>query len=458
MSNALKVEDLVNKQVIVKLDDGRVFKGLVLKRPETFAKGFITLKLKSGYNLGVNISKIVDVQIVSEGLTRSENVSEKFIQEEKSLGGKSFNTGQSVEKPLIVIIHTGGTIASKVDYSTGGVVPDTSEEYLTSMVPELLSIANVKTVSLFNVLSECMNFEYYNRLINKIFELKNLADAFIVCHGTDTLHYTSAALSFALQGLDKPVTLVGSQRSSDRPSSDAWVNLLGSALFSVYALKHGVSGVFACMHLSLNDDKVAVFKGVNLRKMHSSRRDAFKQINSQPLAVVDVANNKVEVIDHEYFEFLKSKPLPKGFKPKLFNPKLKIGFLKAHPNMSVQELFAFKNFDAVIIEGTGLGHLPVCDEEILNAVRELSENTVLVMTSQCISGRLNLNVYATGRLLKPFVHGHLLDMTPETAFIKTAWILSNYDKKEFARFYNKNLVGEVNSRSLQPGFETFYSQ
>lgn len=473
----------------LELGDGRSFKGLVLPRPNN-KKDFLTLKLDSGYNIGIDIKNIKDYEIIEQPsqtiqqLTQStqakqslsEKSSEKSFETQGTQGMISQQnqevrkppeplSDKKTKKPKIAIIHTGGTIASRVDYNTGAVTADISPEYLLSMIPELDRIASIETFMLYNILSENLRFEHYNLLIKKLLELQQGFDGFIISHGTDTLHYTSAALSFALQGFEKPVVLVGSQRSSDRPSSDAWTNLLAAALFIVKALELNIQGVFASMHSSSNDDRITIFKGVNLRKMHTSSRNAFKQLNSKPIGFADLEKQEV-VFEEEFLKGLNGdnqqiKELQNMVgdlnSKRFFNPKLRIGFLKIHPHMSVDEVLAFKGFNALIIEGSGLGHMPVLKVDeltsenmaILNALKDLSKETVLVMTSQCLEGRINLDVYSTARVLKPLVNGHLLDMTPETAFIKIAWLLSNYPKEKAIRLYSQNMVGEISSRSLK---------
>ncbi|MBS3106290.1 Glu-tRNA(Gln) amidotransferase subunit GatD, partial [Candidatus Woesearchaeota archaeon] len=226
------------------------------------------LKLENGYNLGIEKKKIKKIETL-----KSAVVSKKAVARVKPKQGLK----------NIVILYTGGTIASKVDYQTGGVVAQSSADELVQFVPELKGIANISTERICNVMSEDMRFDEYQVMVEVI--KKHLdKDGLIIGHGTDTLAYTAAALSFALENLPIPVLIVGSQRSSDRASSDAAMHLICASQFIT---KTDFKGVAICMHHSSNDDVCAILPATKTRKMHTSRRDAFKAINAEPLALVD---------------------------------------------------------------------------------------------------------------------------------------------------------------------------
>jgi glutamyl-tRNA(Gln) amidotransferase subunit D len=342
----------------------------------------------------------------------------------------------------ISILHTGGTIASKVDKETGGVSAKFSEKDMLKLYPEIKTIANINSRLVANMFSEDMNFNHYNLLAEEIQkEIKKGTEGIVITHGTDTLHYTSAALAFILENLPIPVILVGAQRSSDRGSSDATLNLLCALNFIAQT---SFQGVAICMHETMDDNACLILPGTKSRKIHSSRRDAFKSINTKPIARVTKQGNvgfieKINKVENKKLEL------------KLFDPKIKVGILKTHPNLSVEEVKFYSKFDGLIIEGTGLGHLPInkidkfTNEDVLNEIKKLK--IPIVMTSQCIFGRINMNVYSTGRkLLDANVLGNELDMTTETAFIKLAWLLSNH-KEEIPSLIKQNLRGEISSRT-----------
>jgi len=397
---------------------------------------FLVIKLSSGYNLGIDRKKITKIELVQKYFP--ETSKPKEVAQENGL-------------PTISILHTGGTIASKVDYQTGGVIARYSPDELLGMFPELSDIANIKSRLISNMWSEDMNFAHYNALAEEIrAEIKDGTDGIIVTHGTDTLHYTSAALNFMLQNLPVPVLLVGSQRSSDRGSSDAGLNLLSAAYF--ISKQKDFADVAVCMHGGIDDEWCLILPGTKNRKMHSSRRDAFRAVNVLPYARVNFHENKIQFLDKTY-----RKPMKDALRIANFRKNIKIGLYKAHPNMYAAELEAFKGYDGLILEGYGIaGNFPVnkIDENtkendlIAAAISNLSKSgTIVAATTQTIYGSVNLNVYQTGRKMQDLgIIGNYTDMTPETAYIKLAWLLSNYPKDQVPVLYVKNIVGENSSR------------
>jgi len=414
--------------------------GIILGKVMPSSSNYLVLKLSDGYNISLNRKDIKKIKLINK-------------REIKKLEKKSSKYIHNKDLPNIVILHTGGTIASKVDYETGGVEAKFNVEDIIEMFPELIKIANIKSKMIGNFLSENLRFKHYNIIAKEIEkEIKKGVDGIIITHGTDTLHYTSVALSFILENLGKPVLLVGAQRSSDRGSSDAALNL--NCAFNFIA-KSDFAGVGICMHESMSDETCLILPACKTRKMHTSRRDAFKAINVKPIARVN-KNGHIEVLIGDY----KRKNDDK-IRLKLFKESVKVGILKIYPNMLAKQIENFKGYDGLVIEGTGLGHLPIEkidkysleNEKIFKSVKKLSKKTVLVMSSQCIFGRVNMNVYSPGRKLQEFVWGNLLDMTSETAFIKLAWLLSNYPKKRIPDLINENLRGEISERIVDDFLE-----
>ena len=277
----------------------------------------------------------------------------------------------------------------------------------------------------------------------------------VITHGTDFLHYTSAALALALENLTVPVLVVGAQRSSDRGSSDAGMNLINAVYFAVNS---DVCEVGVCMHNNLNDDYCAILPGLKTRKMHTSRRDAFKPINAKPWALVDYRKGEIKYIDKPYSRSSNGK-----LNLKLFNEKLKIGLLKTTINMDARQFLFYKGYDGLVIEASGIGNLPTSaldrhtleHKKIFNALKTLTKKTVVVLAPQTIYGRLNLNVYSNEREMQKIgVLGHLNDMTPETTVVKLAWLLSNH-KKEVKELLFKNLKGEINERLMKEELDFF---
>ena len=410
-----------------------VYKGVLMPSSDSTK---IVLKLKSGYNVGLLRKHIKEIDILEHVKTSKATAAKKLV-ERKHL-------------PVISILHTGGTIASEVDYTTGAVVARFTPEELVAKFPELEEIGNVRSRLIRNMFSEDIRFAHYNLLAKEIAkEISAGADGVIVTHGTDTMGYTAAALAFMLEHLSAPVVLVGSQRSSDRGSSDAAMNLICAAHF---ISKSNFAGVCVCMHEKIGDDFCSILPACKVRKMHTSRRDAFKAINSIPNAKVDM-NGNLEFVQTNYKRKSKEKVIVRGFKE-----NLRVGILKVHPNMHAQEFLSYKSFDGLVLECIGLGHAPVnvIDEQtkehkkIFDAIKFLSKNIPVVMTSQTIFGRVQMNVYSTGRMLQEIgVLGNYCDMLPETAFIKLAWLLSNYKKDDVKKMIGENLRGEISKRTQE---------
>ncbi len=439
MINTEKLKESIGQLIEVKTNDNKEFSGLLIN----ILNNVVIIKLNNGYNIGFKAEEIKSYNILK---TKESKVKRKTSKKQQN------EVTDKKDKPTISILHTGGTIASKVDYTTGAVVARFSPEDILNMFPELKAIANFRSRLLGNILSENMRPEHYNLIADAVEEeLNNGSDGVIITHGTDTMHYTSAALSFMLDGLNKPVILVGAQRSSDRASSDAYLNLINAAFF----IKNtNFAGVAICMHKNLNDTSSAIMLGTKVRKMHTSRRDAFKAINIKPLAVVNYKKNEIRYNLINY----NKKSDDKKLNVKHINPKVKVALLKSFPGIRAEILESFRAYDGLVIEGTGLGHLPIVrtdelteeNEKIKKALDKLSKNTILVITSQTIFGRINLNVYSPGRMLKKIgFQGDLTDMTPETAFIKLYWLLSNYSKEDIIKNHlvEKNLRGEISPRS-----------
>lgn len=389
----------------------------------------IVLKLGSGYNVSIDKK---DVKAI------------KYLEKEKILKKEKTKITFREDLKKITILHTGGTFASRVDYNTGAVSASFTPEDLIEMFPEIKDLANIKSRLVRNMFSEDMNFNHYN-LIAKEIASEN-CDGIVITHGTDTIHYTAAALTFILQNLNIPVIVTGAQRSSDRGSSDAFLNLVCTINFIV---KTDFTGVAICMHENLNDESCLILPGLKTRKMHSSRRDAFKPVNSMPIA-------RVNLKDVEFFTDYTKKNNRK-LELKLFNPKLKVGIVKIHPGFNLEELKIYNKFDGLVIEGFGLGgHLPINkideftedNEKLYIALKKLAKKIPIVATTQTMYGRVNMNVYSSGvKLLEIGILGNYSDLTAEVSFIKLAWLLSNYSKDEVKRVYNSNIIGEINYRT-----------
>lgn len=404
---------------LVRVQADSVYSGILMPRYEYSDDDHIVLKLKNGYNIGLEIEKISKIEIELLPSTKKEGVSHPQIDP---------------KLPKILLISTGGTIASRIDYRTGGVTPALTAAELNASVPELSKIANIDAEVLFSEYSENLLPEHWMRIAERL----NLCSrseykGIIVAHGTDTMQYTAAALSFSLSGFPKPVALVGSQRSSDRPSSDAALNLISAAKFLI---KTDNNGIFVVMHNSTSDDEVACHWGTRVRKNHTSKRNAFQTVGGSPAFIVrkdDVEKNPLFI------------PPQKTFNPKI-NFDSKVMLIKYYPGLdpSLVDYAISSGYKAIIFEGTGLGHVGrVMYESIKRAKRK---GLFMGMTSQCIDGLVRMTVYDSGRDLLNLGVIPLGNMIPETALVKAMWALGNAkDSSEMEKTMKENIALEISN-------------
>jgi len=314
------------------------------------------------------------------------------------------------------------------------------------MFPEVQEFGEIDSKLISNMWSDDMRFSHYIKIVEEIEKNINKYDTIIIGHGTDTMHYTGAALAFMLENLPIPVILVGAQRSSDRPSSDAKSNLLCALAF---ATKTNFRGVAIVMH-SKSSDECHALNPLKVRKTHSSGRWAFQPINCQPLAKIKYPSLEIELTE-EFQRYLSFQ----GTKFKAHKKLAPVGWVKFYPNFDPQILRAYLKYDGLILEGTGLGHLPLddldgqCPEH--REIREILKQYkgIKFITTQTGEGRINLNVYNKGRLEQELgILGNYHDMTSECAYIKLAFVLAN--SKNPKEDMLKNLRGEMNERSTIP--------
>jgi len=415
------------------ISSDEIREGILMPNEETDS---VVVKLDNGYNVGIDRKKVKEIKVV-EKYKAKEEIAKKEVKKDS-------------KKPNITILHTGGTIASKVNYEVGGVIAKFSPEELMEMFPELKKIANFDSKLIEQMFSEDMRFEHYKKIANAIKkEVQKNVDGIIITHGTDTLGYSAAALSFMLENISIPVLLVGAQRSSDRGSSDAAMNLICAAEFIA---KTGFVGVAICMHEDTSDNSCAILPATKTRKLHTSRRDAFKPVNDTMIARIDYDTRKIEFVKKDYERKSDKKLVVKdGFEEK-------VGIIKCHPNMFKEQFDFFKGYKGLVIEGTGLGHAPVDPPNrlhinILESIKSLIKSgTVVAMTSQCLFGSVHHHVYTAAINLADAGVIYCKDMLPETAFIKLAWLLGNYNKEEARELMAKNLRGEINERLLKDEF------
>ena len=389
----------VNVGDSIKVISDLTYTGILMPRYETSEDSHIVLKLKSGYNIGIELDEIKDIEKISspEEVAIEENVKK---------------TDSAL--PKILLLSTGGTIASKVDYRTGAVTPALTAADLNDAVPEIAKIANIDAEVLFSEYSENLQPEHWVETAKKIQSVVDLDyKGVIVAHGTDTMHYSSAFLSFALSGLKIPVVFVGSQRSSDRPSSDAASNLIAATRFIVQT---DVNGIYVVMHHNESDETISCHLGTRVRKNHTSKRSAFETIGNDPAFLI----LDEKIIKNSRDEF---------FENQSFNPRLgidtQVALVKYHPGYEPRQIEALIDlgFKAIIFEGTGLGHVGKTMYDVIEKAN--TKGLFLGMTSQCIDGRVRMTVYESGRDLLELGITPLENMIPEVALVKTMWALGN---------------------------------
>lgn len=402
------------------------FQGLLMPRPSGAPDTFV-LKLPNGYNVGIE-SKDAEIRLV------------------RKAGKKMSVAKPTKQRGEVAILGCGGTIASKVEYKTGAVYPAITATELRNAFPELENVASIHSRQIFELFSDDMTVPHWRKLASEIAsEIKEGAKGVVVMHGTDTMSYTSAALSFMLQDLPAPVILVGAQRSSDRPSSDNRMNLLNA----VFSAKQDIGEVALCMHANTSDDFCYLHHGAKVRKMHSSRRDAFRSVNSKPLAKLMYKEQKFEPL---------SAYRKRNTKQCTLNTRMSdnVALIYIHPAIKPELIRSLSSYDGVVFIATGLGHIPTNPfgdkdaDPILPAVKELIDSGIpAAIAPQTVYGRLNLNVYTNGRLLKEAgAIGDGMDWTPECAYVKLCHVLGQTkDMKKVKELMEKNIAGEFTERS-----------
>ena len=405
----------------VRVDRGAAtYEGVLM--PSTSADQLV-VKLEGGYNVGVD---------------RADAEVEVLETDTYDVGGAQDAEGTSEitfedDLPTVALISTGGTIASTVDYRTGAVTAQFDAEDVLRAVPELAGRANYRGRVVANILSENMTPEVWVDLAEAVHEeIERGADGVVVMHGTDTMQYTASALSFMLD-TPVPVVFTGSQRSADRPSSDNVMN----AVCAVEAAKADHSEVLVCMHATESDDVCALHRGTRVRKNHTSRRDAFETVGARPLGNVDWETGEVSfrrpVADRGATDLDLTADLATD-----------VELVKFVPGTSPEYLDVAEDARGVVLEGTGLGHV---NTEWIDRIDDLTDRgTTVVMTSQCLEGRVCDRVYDTGRDLLDAGVVEAGDTLPATAYVKLMWALANVET--VAETMRRPVAGELQERSV----------
>jgi len=420
---------LVWSEAKIKTTKGE-YAGIILPRSETADPLHIVIKLGSGYNIGIAADGITAVEIEGRKEAHYKIPEKEFPYDPK--------------KPRVKLLGTGGTIASRLDYRTGAVIPAFSPGELYGSVPELADICNLETEKLFGVFSENMGPEQYIATAKAIGrEIEKGVQGIVIGHGTDTMHHTAAILSFMVQNPPVPIVMVGSQRSSDRPSSDAALNLMHSVKT---AAESDIAEVMVCMFGPTSDTYGLLHRGTRVRKMHSSYRSTFRTIGDIPIAMV--SRDKITPLRQDYKRRRSDKNV-------VINTAFeeKVGIVYYYPNMKPDMIDSMieNGYRGIVIAGTGLGHV---NKPLYPALKRAQDKKIAVfMTVQTLWGYVQMYVYDTGRDMMELGVIPAANMLPEVAYVKLAWVLGQTsDLDEVKKMMLTPIAGETTEREPSNGY------
>lgn len=420
-------------QVKLTNDAGSTFEGVILPRSETFDDLHIVIKMKNGYNVGVHVDRVTVIEEVG------------YKEAIYKIPEKEFPSRPTL--PSVTLLGTGGTIASRLDYRTGAVIPAFTPGELYGAVPELADICNLTTKKLFGVFSENMAMDNYIALAKAIGEeIENGADGIVIGHGTDTMGHTAAILSFMVQNSPIPIVLVGSQRSSDRPSSDAALNLIHAVHTAAYG---DIAEVMISMFGPTSDRYGLLHRGTRCRKMHSSYRSTFRTIGDIPLAMV--SRDKFTYLKEDFARRDKTR---KVLIDPVYDDRTTILYYYPGMHPDLVDALVEKGYHGIVIAGTGLGHV---NKPLYPALKRAIEAGVhVVMAVQTLWGYAQMYVYDTGRDLLDIGIVPLDNMLPETALMKLSWVLGHTrDHDEVLRMMRHSFNHEITPREPHNGYLIF---
>ncbi|NLI61903.1 MAG: Glu-tRNA(Gln) amidotransferase subunit GatD [Methanosarcinaceae archaeon] len=427
--------------------DGAFFEGNVIKETDDE----ITMKIDGGYIVGFNKEniKVVEVEKTKEEVKieeekkevkdekKEENEKKEKVKEEKK-GEEEKKEKREWEKKNVSILAVGGTIACTYDEKTYTASPAVTADEMLADIPELKNYANINTRQVDNILSENMKPKHWINLAKIIYEeIKSGADGIIVTCGTDTLSYVASAISFMVK-TSVPIVFTGSQKNADRPGSDNHMNLICSVKVATSDIAESV----VVMHGTVSDDYCEIHRATKVRKMHSSRRDAFKSINAKPIGEVEYKKDEIRILS----DYVKRGEIELKLKPDFVE---KCALIKFFPGSDpkIIDFYVDEGYYGLVIEGVGMGH--VSDDWISHLKRACDKNVLVVITTQTIYGKTNQVVYETGRKLSEAGVVGVEDMTSETALVKLMWVLGNCGNLRCAKHtMKKNLRGEIEKRHL----------
>jgi glutamyl-tRNA(Gln) amidotransferase subunit D len=409
------------------------FSGLILPRSETADADHIVLKLVTGYNIGVRHDTVEKITVLGRKVANYQIPEKEFPHDPK--------------KPRVKLFGTGGTIASRLDYRTGAVIPAFSPGELYGSVPELADVCNMETEKLYGVFSENMGPDEWIGTARAVAEeIRKGVAGIVIGHGTDTMHHTAAALSFMLQDSPVPIVMVGSQRSSDRPSSDAAINLINSTRT---AATSDIAEVMVCMFGPTSDKYGLLHRGTRVRKMHSSYRSTFRTLSDIPLGKID--ENGVTPFRSDY------NPRRQDNEIKLnavFDDRVSLVYYYPAMKPDIIDSLVENGYKGIVIAGTGLGHVNKPLYPALDRAREAGVH--VYMTVQTLWGYVQMYVYETGREIMGLGVIPAANMLPEVAYVKLGWALGqSHDFEEVKRIMLTPVNSETTDREPHNGYLVF---
>ena len=409
------------------------FSGLILPRSETADADHIVLKLITGYNIGIRHDTVEKISIHGRKVANYQIPEKEFPFDPV--------------KPRVKLFGTGGTIASRLDYRTGAVIPAFSPGELYGSVPELADICNMETEKLYGVFSENMGPDQWMGTARAIAaEIEKGVAGIVVGHGTDTMHHTAAALSFMIQDSPVPIVMVGSQRSSDRPSSDAAINLINSTRT---AATSDIAEVMVCMFGPTSDKYGLLHRGTRVRKMHSSYRSTFRTLGDIPLGRID--ENGVTPFRQDYARRRDDRSVNLNA---VFDDRISLVYYYPAMKPDIIDSLVDNGYKGIIIAGTGLGHVNKPLYPALDRAREAGVH--VYMTVQTLWGYVQMYVYETGREIMGKGVIPAANMLPEVAYVKLGWALGQtHDHDEVSRIMLSPVCGETTDREPHNGYLVF---
>lgn len=326
----------------------------------------------------------------------------------------------------ILLLATGGTIACKA--TEDGFTPLLSGDELLGYIPMAREFCTVETIQIMNIDSTNMHPDYWLQMASAVEKYYEDYDGFVIAHGTDTMAYTAAALSYLIQNSHKPVILTGSQRPIGMDTTDAKQNLLDSLRYACFEKAHGVNIVF--------DGKVIA--GTRARKMNTKSYDAFSSINYPNVAAI---------LDHSIVQYM-NVPVFEGPVQFYHEMDARVALMKLMPGMDAGILkLAADQFDAVVLESYGVGGIPEGEKYTFpEVIRELNQlGKTVVLTTQAIFEGSDISVYHSGHLAKSqlgVLEAH--DMTLEATVTKLMWILGQTkDPSRIRSMFNQRIADDM---------------